>query len=257
MITQTHPIGIVVDATNLVTVNYKAGPGKVETGLFCRQLDFLEGRYSPSWMIAAFDSSESYRKEIDPEYKSNRGPKDPNLVESLKIARQAIADRGWIVAELPGFEADDILASCSKVIVDALNGKCVLVSRDKDINQLLRPGFVSIIKKVSIAKGDEHAEFYTAADCEKEHEIPPDLWIDYQMLIGDKGDNVIGVEGIGKKIAVRLLKATGSVDKLLRLPEVASTKRLVANLRKFESRADVVREMVTLRDTLPVAGFFR
>lgn len=245
---------VIVDATNQVTVNYKAGNGNVETAGFIKQLQAIERKWPAGANVVAFDSPDSYRKSVCLDYKSQRPPKDLNLVKSLKIAKQRALDAGWIVAEIQGFEADDVLASFAKTLSDR-GSQVLLVSRDKDLNQCLRPGLVTLCKKVTAADGP--VEFLTAADCFEKFGVQPEQWIGYQMLIGDTSDNITGVEGIGPKIAAKLIRAAGDIDKLLRMPEIASSHKLTCNIKKFIQRSDTVRDLVTLRTNLPVADYLR
>ena len=254
MIDRKTPLGVVVDATNQITVNYKAGKGNVETATFIRQLEAIERTCKPQHLIAAFDSPDSYRKTISLDYKSNRPPKDLNLVKSLKLAKDRAMDAGWIIAEIQGFEADDVLASFAKTLSDR-GDRVLLVSRDKDLNQCLRAGLVTICKKVTSADGP--VDFLTASDCQEKFGVDPDQWIGYQTLIGDAGDNIKGVDGIGPKTAAKLIRAAGDVEKVFRMPEISGSQKLTASIKRFVSRSETVRQLVTLRDDLPVADYLR
>lgn len=246
-------LGVIVDANNLIFSLYSVGGAQHCLKNFLRQLEQLENlSRTPSWLVCAFDSSESKRKELEPTYKANREEKPDDLVELFQEAKTAVGDAGWIVAEETGFEADDILASCASSLVE-LGHLVLLVARDKDFFQCLRPGRVTIAQKVTV-RGE--VEYFTTDDFKKKFELEPSQWIDFQTLTGDSIDNVVGCPGIGTKTAIKLLKASGSLDRLLDSPELAS-KKIAENLVKFRKRYPVVRELVTLKTDLPVQDYLR
>ncbi len=139
-------------------------------------------------------------------------------------------------------EADDLIASYAREIVDA-GGDVTIVSSDKDLMQLVRPGVVMLdaMKAKKIGR-DEVIEKFG---------VPPDSVVDVQSLAGDSTDNVPGVPGIGVKTAAELIKEYGDLDTLLaRAGEIKQPKRR-EKLIEFADQARVSRELVRLKDDVP------
>ena len=144
--------------------------------------------------------------------------------------------------EQNGFEADDLIASYAREIVDA-GGDVTIVSSDKDLMQLVRPGVVMLdaMKGKKIGR-DEVIEKFG---------VPPEKVVDVQSLAGDSTDNVPGVPGIGVKTAAELIKEYGDLDALLaRAGEIKQPKRR-EKLIEFADQARMSRELVRLKDDVP------
>ncbi len=144
--------------------------------------------------------------------------------------------------EQNGFEADDLIATYAREIVDA-GGDVTIVSSDKDLMQLVRPGVVMLdaMKGKKIGR-DEVIEKFG---------VPPEKVVDVQSLAGDSTDNVPGVPGIGVKTAAELIKEYGDLDALLaRAGEIKQPKRR-EKLIEFADQARVSRELVRLKDDVP------
>src|SRR5690606_27489105 len=89
-----------------------------------------------------FDASrENYRNEIFEAYKANRPPPPDELIPQFPLIRRAVQAFNVACIELEGFEADDLIATYAREIVDQ-GGDVTVVSSDKDLMQLVRPGVV-------------------------------------------------------------------------------------------------------------------
>ncbi|MGE0700213.1 MAG: DNA polymerase I, partial [Hyphomicrobiaceae bacterium] len=141
-------------------------------------------------------------------------------------------------------EADDLLATYAKE-TEAKGGDVTIVSSDKDLMQLNRPSVVmyDAMKDQTIGR-DEVIEKFG---------VEPEKVVDVQSLAGDSVDNVPGVPGIGVKTAAELIKEYGDLDSLLaRAGEIKQPKRR-EKLIEFADQARVSRELVRLKDDVPVA----
>ena len=193
-----------------------------------------------------FDAGrDTFRNEIYDEYKANRPPAPEDLVPQFPFFREAVRAFNMPCLELDGFEADDLIATYTKQAVE--NGYDVaIVSSDKDLMQLVKDGVVmrDPIKGLKPIGADEvFAKFGVA----------PDKVIEVQALAGDSVDNVPGVPGIGVKTAAELINTYGDVETLLaHAEEIKQPKRretLIANA----GNARISRELVILKDDVPVA----
>ena len=203
----------------------------------------LKASEAPTHLAVVFDASrDTFRNVIYDQYKANRPPPPDELVPQFALIRDAVKAFNVACIELEGFEADDLIASYAREIVDA-GGDVTIVSSDKDLMQLVRPGVVMLdaMKAKKIGR-DEVIEKFG---------VPPDKVVDVQSLAGDSTDNVPGVPGIGVKTAAELIKEYGDLDALLaRAGEIKQPKRR-EKLIEFADQARVSRELVRLKDDVP------
>ena len=145
--------------------------------------------------------------------------------------------------EMRGFEADDLIATYARQAVEA-GAEVTIVSSDKDLMQLIRPGIRMFdpMKNKSIGP----------AEVEEKFGVPPDKVVEVQALAGDSTDNVPGVPGIGVKTAAELIKTYGDVETLLkRAGEIKQPKRR-ESLQQNAELARISRELVKLKDDVAV-----
>lgn len=195
--------------------------------------------------IIALDSPKSWRRERWNGYKANRPEKDELSLEQMRRTIAALREDGFPMAELDGFEADDVIAS----LVAALPGPRTILTADKDLLQLLDDE----VTMFHLSRN----EVVTAADVEAELGIRSDQVAEWLALAGDKSDNVPGVSGVGPKRATELLAKHGSIagiyDALEQDAEQftpALRKAIVDAARRTECPLIVSMELVTLRPEL-------
>jgi DNA polymerase-1 len=187
---------------------------------------------------------ETFRNKIYPEYKANRPPAPEDLVPQFPLIRQASRAFGLPTIEMAGFEADDVIASYARQAREA--GMTVtIVSSDKDLMQLVGGGVEMLdpMKQRRIGP-DEVVEKFG---------VPPEKVIDVQALCGDSVDNVPGVPGIGIKTAAQLIGEYGDLDNLLAHAEEIKQPKRRQNLIENAELARVSRELVTLKQDVPLA----
>ncbi len=185
----------------------------------------MKGRDGPTHLVAVFDHSErTFRNEMFPAYKAQRPPAPEDLVPQFALVREATAAFGVPCVELPGYEADDLIATYACRAREA-GGEAVIVSSDKDLMQLIGGGIV-MYDPMKDRRLEEDAVF-------DKFGVTPDRVVDVQALIGDTSDNIPGAPGIGVKTAAQLILEYGDLDSLLaRAAEVKQNKRretLIAN----------------------------
>lgn len=198
---------------------------------------------APTHMAVVFDASrENYRNAIYEQYKANRPPPPDELIPQFPLIRDAVQAFNVACIEQEGFEADDLIATYARQIVDA-GGDVTVVSSDKDLMQLVRPGVVMFDAMKAKKLGREEVM--------EKFGVPPDKVVDVQSLAGDSTDNVPGVPGIGIKTAAELINEYGDLDTLLaRAGEIRQPKRR-EKLIEFADQARVSRELVRLKDDVP------
>ena len=198
---------------------------------------------SPTHVAVLFDhSTKTFRNDIYPDYKANRPPPPEELVPQFPLIRDAVKAFNLACIEQEGFEADDLIATYAKEAADA-GADVVVVSSDKDLMQLVRPGVTMFdgMKNKSIGPDEVVAKFG----------VRPDKVVDVQSLAGDSTDNVPGVPGIGVKTAAELINTYDNLDELLeRAGEIKQPKRR-ERLIEFADQARVSRDLVRLSEDAP------
>ena len=209
--------------------------------------DFLR-RAAPKHALAAFDESlgSCFRNEIHPGYKRSRALPDAALAFQLQACRELTDLLGIASVASARFEADDLIASAARA-ARGQGGCAVVVSRDKDLGQVLR------------GADDRLWDFPAAAPLDRatyraRHGIEPEQVPDLLALCGDPVDDVPGVPGIGVKTAVALLQRHPDVHALLGALEAvaASSLRGAARLaRLLEAHGEQIlmaRRLTALAD---------
>jgi len=211
---------------------------------FTKMLLKLKADLNPSHIIVIFDAGRvTFRNDIYPEYKANRSEPPEELVPQFALVRQAAEAIGLPVLEMPGFEADDLIASYARQAEQA-GMSCLIVSSDKDLMQLVRGNITMLdpMKNRPIGREEVIEKFG----------VTPDKVVDVQALAGDSTDNVPGVPGIGIKTAAELINQFGDLDSLLAAAETIKQPRRRENLIQFAEQARISRQLVYLKDDVDV-----
>lgn len=218
------------------------------TGLlvgFCNLLQSLYKDPSCTYIVFALEGGgENKRREIFEAYKRNRTAPPQELIMQLPVAIEWIRKMGFLNISIEGYEADDVIASISK-IANAKHIAVRIISHDKDLYQLI----------------DEHTHIYDPIgkkdireeQCLEKYGVKPTQFVDYQALVGDSSDNVMGIKGIGAKSAQKLIAHFGSIESMYKreseLIEVVSPR--IANLvREGKESAFLSKRLVTLHNDL-------
>ena len=203
------------------------------------------------------DAGRSFRRDLAPSYKAARPEHDASLQHQIDLAKEQLAADGFPVWAVKGFEADDLIATATKLALDTPDLIVLVVSADKDLLQLVGPR----VRAMSVRDGS----ILDAAAVMAKFGVGPHQMRDYLTLVGDASDNIKGVKGIGPKRAAELLAAFGSLDELYRrLTETGGaglglTPSGVAALKDFRSQLPTTRTLITLRSDvdLPFAEIAR
>jgi DNA polymerase-1 len=215
---------------------------------FCAMLWKLlreAGELSPPTHLAViFDySAKSFRNELFKGYKAHRPDIPEDLVPQFPLIRDAVKSFSVACIEQEGYEADDIIATYAAEAL-ASGADVTIVSSDKDLMQLVRPG----VRMYDTMKNKVIGE----AEVMERFGVPPEKVIEVQALIGDSTDNVPGVPGIGVKTAALLINEYGDLDTLLaRASEITQPKRR-ESLINFADQARLSRMLVILDSHVPV-----
>jgi len=204
----------------------------------------IAGNSAATHLAVIFDySSKTFRNTIYPEYKANRPAPPEDLRPQFPLTRDATRAFNVACIEVEGYEADDIIATLARQAVEA-GGSATIISSDKDLMQLIRPGIDMLDPLKNRPVGpDEVMEKFG---------VTPDKVIDVQSLAGDSTDNVPGAPGIGLKTAALLINEYGGLDALLdRATEIKQPKRREALVDNAEL-IRISRQLVSLDAHAPV-----
>ena len=198
----------------------------------------IKRELKPELLVITMDSREkSFRHELDPQYKANRNAMPEALAAQFRplyLALKFMAIPTWV---MPGYEADDLLASLSRQLQkkDVHN---YIITMDKDLTQL--------VNEHTLWVSATNFQVLNSEEVTNSFGVKPELVADLQALTGDSIDNVPGVPGIGKKNAADLINRYGSLDALIRNRSWIKGK-LGEALRQNIERINLNRQLTTLR----------
>jgi DNA polymerase-1 len=194
----------------------------------------------PQYLAVIYDSrGPGRRRQIYPQYKENRGPIDPALAAQQEPIKELVKDLGIFSLEMPGFEADDIIASlCRRLANQGLD--VVIVSGDKDFYQLLSD-------KVSMFDPSaKKKSAMTAEDFRLEYGLEPEAFLEMQGLMGDASDNIPGIPKIGIVTAKKLIQDYGTIENLYQNLDKIKSPTIRQNLAQNQDKARLSLELARL-----------
>src|SRR5207249_1980022 len=202
-------------------------------------------KYPPDYIAVALDSPERTTRHAQYEfYKATRKKMPPDLSQQLPYIRRFCEAMRISVLEIPGQEADDIIASVSTQAL-AAGLYPVVVTLDKDLYQL-----IDTILILNTSKDD------LIVDREKVRElfgVTPEQIPDLLALWGDSSDNIPGAPGIGEKGARELIQKFGSVEALLNRAEEVSNAKHRASLLGNREQILLSKQLVTIDTNLSIS----
>jgi DNA polymerase-1 len=211
---------------------------------FTNMLARLLKDHTGTHIAVIFDAGRfTFRNRLYEAYKAHRPPAPEELIPQFILTREATEAFGVACIELTDWEADDLIAAYAQA-AEAQGWKTTIVSSDKDLMQLIRPGVIMMdpLKQKPIGPAEVMEKFG----------VPPEKVIEVQSLIGDSTDNVPGIPGIGPKGAAQLIVEYGDLESVLAAaPSMKPSKRRDA-LIEHADKARISRELVTLRADAPM-----
>jgi DNA polymerase-1 len=201
---------------------------------------------APDFLVVVFDArGRTFRHERFADYKATRDAQPEDLSAQIPLVRELVDAYRFPVLEVPGFEADDVIATLiDRAPADA---HVTVVSTDRDLMQLVGD-------RVTLVDGIRDRR-YGPAEVEERFGVPPSRVIDVRALLGDTSDNIPGVKGIGEKSAAKLIREWGDLDNLLAHVDEVTPPRARTALAQGVEAARLSRELATLRVDAPVPDF--
>ena len=166
----------------------------------------------PTHVAVAFDVSDdtTFRKAEYSEYKGGRNETPPEFRGQIDLIDQVMEAWGIKTIKMPGYEADDILATLAAQ-GDAAGFEVLLVSGDRDAFQLITDNVFVLYPK----QGVSNIPRMDAAAIEEKYFVPPSRYSDLAALVGESADNLAGVPGVGPKTAAKWINLYGGLEGIL------------------------------------------
>ena len=213
--------------------------------VFVTMLRKLMSDHHPEYIAASFDlAGRTFRDELVADYKANRVEMPDDLAEQIAWVHEACEALGVPIITAPGYEADDVIGTIAKRASDT-GFDVAIVSIDKDFFQLVHNG-------VRVYDPREDGTWFDEAAVRDKFGVQPSHVVDVLALVGDTSDNVAGVPGVGKKGAVDLITAFGSLDALLDKAGDLTQRKYREALLAHRDDALRSRELVTIRCDVPI-----
>ncbi len=217
-------------------------------------LQRLTQTHRPDYLGWVHDSGLSFRHERYPGYKATREKLTEELQSDFDRGMERICDvldaHHIPILSLQGYEADDVIGTLARQGLESgLN--VVVVSGDKDFQQLVRPG-LWLLNPGRGGPASVEEQWVGVENGTERLGVPPALVTDYLALVGDSSDNVPGVKGIGEKTAQELVNSFGNLENILQHAAELTKKRPREALLEQRDMALLSKELVTIRDDLPI-----
>ena len=214
------------------------------TAMLWKLIADLNKAEAPTHLAVVLDAgSHTFRNDMYDGYKANRPPAPEDLIPQFPLIRDAVRAFSVPCFEQAGVEADDIIASYA-VAARAAGMNVTIVSSDKDLMQLVEPGInmLDTMKNQTINRAEVIEKFG----------VPPEQVGEVLALMGDTADNIPGVKGVGPKTAAELISEYGSVEGVIANIEAIRKPKLKETLAASVEMARLSRELVRLKDDLPL-----
>ncbi len=217
---------------------------------FANMLLRILGELKPDYYAIAFDrKAPTFRKDMFEGYKANRPVTPDDLVSQLARARELAEAFNLPIFEMDGYEADDVIGTLSKKAAEK-GIESIIVTGDADAMQLVSPQVKVLYPKPQSSFGD--TILYDRGTVNEKYGVPPEYIPDLKALVGDKSDNIPGVNGIGEKTAVKLIQTFGSIDDIYKHIDEVTPVKLREKLQQNEELARKCKTLATIATDMPL-----
>lgn len=205
----------------------------------------------PQYAVVAFDEhGPTFRHEDFEEYKAGRSPMPEELRPQFPLIKELLTAMGIGVISVPGYEADDLLGTVARQ-ANEKHLKALLITGDRDALQLVGDDTSLLFTR----RGISDTVLFTPPSVKEYFGVTPEQVVDMKGLMGDSGDNIPGVPGVGEKTALKLLEEYGSLDQVLENAGDIKGK-LGERLRDNADLARLSRKLATIQRDAPIQAAF-
>jgi len=215
---------------------------------FTSSLMRLIEKEAPDRLTVVLDSPKpTFRHEKFPAYKATREKMPDEMAEQLPLIDEVVGAFGVPIVQAPGYEADDVIGTLVRR-AEAVGWDCFIVTGDKDFMQLVNDH----VKLIDLKKREGEPEIIDREGVVARFGVPPEQVIDVLGLMGDSSDNVPGVQGVGPKTALDLIRQFGTLEAALDRAAEVKGKRAREGLLSQRAEALLSKELVTIDTDAPV-----
>lgn len=205
---------------------------------FFFKMKMILDNLTPNYTVLANDLSreKTFRRKLCASYKNNRKPMDEDIVTQMKYCNQLASLLGFPFINNMEYEADDILGMISSYATEN-DMDMIIVSSDRDLYQLINDNvyIYSLKNKELIDKNWMYSKY----------RLYPNQWVELKMLMGDRSDNIPGIEGIGEVGALKLLQEFKTIESIY--SHLSSIKpNLKEKLLNGRDSLELTRKLVTI-----------
>ena len=194
-------------------------------------------------VFVVFDAkAPSFRHEAYEAYKAGRAPTPEDFPRQLALIKELVDLLGFTRLEVPGYEADDVLATLAKK-AEKEGYEVRILTADRDLYQL-------VSDRVAVLHPEGH--LITPEWLWEKYGLRPEQWVDFRALVGDPSDNLPGVKGIGEKTALKLLKEWGSLESLLKNLDRVKPENVREKIKAHLEDLRLSLELSRVRADLPL-----
>ncbi len=216
-------------------------------GFFSMLLTILQDQ-KPDYLVVCFDRGKpTLRQTMYAGYHAHRPKMADDFVFQVKLVDEIVEKMNIAVFAMEGYEADDLIGTIAKKVVDDHGKEVIIVTGDRDLLQLVNP-HVSILMPLN---GLTKTALFDEEAVEAKYGVHPRQFIDYKALIGDQSDGYPGVTGIGPKSAAKLLQEYGTFENLyLKVNELPPKVGL--KLATDAEQASLAKQLATIMTDIPL-----
>lgn len=215
---------------------------------FVMMLENAIDKVNPDSLVVCFDmKGGTFRNELYPDYKGTRAKTPTELEQQFPLVRDILKLMNIKVLESPEFEADDIAGTIAKQSEEA-GYEVYIITGDRDYFQLVDNNVTVLYTK----KGIKEMDVITVDKIKEDYDINPLQFIELKALMGDKSDNIPGIDGIGEKTGLKLIHQFKTLENLYNNLEDVSGKKLKEKLEEGKQNAFISRKLGEIVRNVPL-----
>lgn len=171
--------------------------------------------FQPDYLFSCWDRPEpTFRHKAYQDYKAQRPPISDDFKIQIPLAKKIMQAFQIPVLEVPGYEADDLIATLKEILSPKMD-EIIILTGDLDVLQLVDKK----TKIYTMKRGIREMKFYDEAEVKNRYGIAPEQIVDFKSLVGDSSDNIKGILGIGQKTASKLLQKYHNLENIIQAAE--------------------------------------
>ena len=199
--------------------------------------------FKPDYVAAAFDTPEpTFRNKMYKEYQANRPKAEDSFIKQIPLVKEALDKANVFRVEKPGYEADDVIGTITKIFNNA-KVRVIILTGDKDIMQLVNENTYLIPPLVALS----NTKIYDTTEVERRLDVSPSQIPDFKALSGDPSDNYPGAQGIGPKTASSLLSQFHTLEEIYNNIDALKSEKIKNTLAAEKENVLMSKKLATIK----------